>query len=57
MGGVDATPPPSVDSVLVEISSDVTPGRDHVAVMDTEQVELVENKRNQVESTKVSEEA
>jgi len=38
---IDTTPPSPVGSVSVEISSDVTPGVDHVTVMDTEQVELV----------------
>jgi len=38
---VDATPPSPVDSVLVGISLDVTPGGDHVVVMDTEHVELI----------------
>ena len=38
---VDATPPPPIDSVSVEISSDVTLGGDQVAIIDTEQVELV----------------
>jgi len=41
---VDATPPPPVDSVSVEISSDVTLGGDQVAIIDTEQVELVATK-------------
>jgi len=37
---VDAPPSP-VDSILVEISPELIPGRDHVAMMDTEEVELV----------------
>jgi len=40
----DATPPPPVDSVSVRISPDVTPGGDHVVVMDTKQVELIATK-------------
>ena len=36
---VDATPPSPVGSVLVRTSPDVTPGGDHVARVDTEQVE------------------
>ena len=36
---VDATPPPPVGSVLVRTSSDVIPGGDHVAMIDTEKVE------------------
>ena len=39
---VDATPPFSVSSLSVGISSDVTPGGDHVAVLDTELVEHVD---------------
>ena len=42
---VNATPPPPVGSVLVEISPDVTLGGDHVGIMDIEQVELVAAKR------------
>jgi len=38
---VDATSPTPVDSVSVRISPDMTPGGDHVAVMNTKQVELV----------------
>ena len=37
---VDAITPSPVDSISVRISPDVTPGGDHVAVMDIEQVEL-----------------
>jgi len=37
---VDATPPSPVGSVPVGISPDVTPGGDHVVVMDIEPVEL-----------------
>jgi len=33
---VNATSPPPVGSVLVEISSDVIPGGDHIVVMNTE---------------------
>ena len=36
---VDATPPSPVSSVSVETSPDVTPGGDHVARVDTKQVE------------------
>ena len=36
---VDATPPSPVGSVLVRTSLDVTPGGDHVASIDVEQVE------------------
>ena len=35
---IDATAPSPVASISIGISPDVTPGRDHVAVMDTEQV-------------------
>ena len=35
----DATPPSPVGSVSVRTSSDVTPGEDHVASFDAEQVE------------------
>ena len=38
---VDATPPPLVGTISVEISSDVIPDGDHIAMMDTEQVEQV----------------
>jgi len=34
---VDATPPPLVVSVSVRISSDVTPGEDHIGSFDVEQ--------------------
>ena len=33
---VDATPPPTVGSVSVRTSPDVTPGEDHVASFDAE---------------------
>ena len=36
---VDATPPSPVGSVSVNTSPDVTPGEDHVASFDAEQVE------------------
>ena len=39
---VDATPPPPVGSVSVRTSLDVTPGEDHVASFDTEQVEDID---------------
>jgi len=35
---IDATAPSPVASISIGISPDVTSGRDHVAVMDTEQV-------------------
>ena len=38
---VDATLPSPVGSVSVGISPGVTPGGDHVAVLDTEQVDLI----------------
>ena len=41
---VDATPPPPIDSVSVEISSDITPSGDHVAMINTEHVELIATK-------------
>jgi len=41
---INATPPSSVDSVSLG-SHWMSPGRDHVAVMDTKQVELVAAKR------------
>ena len=37
----DATPPSPVGPTSVGISSYMTPGRDNVAVMDTDNVELV----------------
>ena len=41
---VDATPPSPVDLVSVKTSPDVTPGGDHLARVDTKQVEdIVEN--------------
>ena len=39
---VDATPPSPVGSVSVKTSLDVTPGGDHVARVDTEQVENID---------------
>ena len=39
---VDATPPSPVGSVSVKISPDVTPGGDHVAALDVEQVENID---------------
>ena len=39
---VDATPLPPVGSVSVKTSSDVTPGGDHEASFDTEQVEDID---------------
>jgi len=39
---VDATPPPPVGSILVRTSLDVTPGGDHVASFDAEQVEDID---------------
>jgi len=39
---VDATPPPPVGSVSVRNSPDVTPGGDHVANFDAEQVEDID---------------
>jgi len=39
---VDATPPSPVDSVSVKTSPDVTPGGDHVARVDTKQVEDID---------------
>jgi len=47
---VDITAPSPVDLVSVEISPDVIPGGDRVAVMDTEQVELIEVKRTKKNS-------
>ena len=38
----DATPPSPVSSVSVKTSPDVTPGEDHVARVDTEQVEDID---------------
>ena len=38
---VDAIPPSPVGSVSVDISPDVTPGEDCIAVLDAEQVELI----------------
>ena len=46
---VDATPPSPIGSVSVGISPDVRPGKDHVAVLDAEQVkhaDLILVKRN-----------
>ena len=45
---VDATPLSSIGSVSVEISSDVTPGRDRVAVLDTELVNLIAVERTKL---------
>ena len=39
---VDATPPPPVGSVSVRISLDMTPGEDHIASFDAEQVEDID---------------
>jgi len=39
---IDATPPPPVGSVLIRTSPDVTPGEDHVASFDAEQVEHID---------------
>ena len=39
---VDATPPSPVGSVSVKTSSEVTPGEDHVANFDVEQVEDID---------------
>jgi len=39
---VDATPPPPVGSISVRTSSDVTPGGDHIASFDAEQVENID---------------
>jgi len=39
---VDTTPPPPVGSTSVRTSSDVTPGRDHIASFNVEQVEDVD---------------
>ena len=39
---IDATPPSPVGSVSVKTSSDVTPGGDHVARVDAEQVEGID---------------
>jgi len=39
---VDAAPPSPVDSVSVRTSLDVTPGGDHVASFDAEQVEDID---------------
>jgi len=39
---VDATPPSPVGSVSVKTSPDVTPGGDHVARVDTEQIEDID---------------
>jgi len=39
---VDATPPSPVGSVSVKTSPDVTPGGDHIARVDTEQVEDID---------------
>ena len=39
---VDATPPSPVGSVSVRTSPDVTPGGDHVASFDAEQVDGID---------------
>ena len=39
---VDATLPSSVDSISVRTSPDVTPGGDHIAMVDTQQVEDID---------------
>ena len=39
---VDATPPFSVGSISVRISPDMTPGGDHVAILNDEQVEQID---------------
>ena len=39
---VDTTPSPPVGSVSVKISPDVTPGGDHVAALNVEQVEYID---------------
>ena len=43
---VDATPPSPVGSILVRISSDETPGEDHVVVLDAELFVAKETKTN-----------
>jgi len=42
---VDATPPSPVGSVSIGISPDVTPGGDHVAILDAEHVDFIVAKR------------
>jgi len=42
---VDVTPSSPVSLVSVGISPDVTPGEDHVVVLDVEQVDLIATKR------------
>jgi len=49
---VDATLPSPIGSVSVEISSGVTLSGDHVAVMDTEHVELVVAKGTKLDPQK-----
>ena len=39
---VDTTPPPPVGSVSVRISPDVTPGENHIASFDAEQIEDID---------------
>jgi len=39
---IDATPPPPVSSVSVRTSPDVTPGGDHVASFNVEQVKDID---------------
>ena len=41
---VDAIPPSPVGSVLVGISPNVTAGGDHVAVLNAEQIDLLQRK-------------
>jgi len=43
---VDATPPSPVSSVSVRTSPDVTPGGDHVASFDAEQVKDIDEMSN-----------
>ena len=49
---IDATPPSPVSSISIGISPDLTPGGDHLAVMDTKQVELVAAKGTKLNSQK-----
>jgi len=53
---VDATLPPPVDLISVQISPNVRLCGEHVAMIDTKHVKLGCGKRNQVESTKMGEE-
>ena len=43
---IDATPPPSVGSVSVKISPDVTSGGDRIATLDIEQAEDIDENTN-----------